>query len=170
MQTWIRANIGKLIARITGAETDITALNNAVGMPYENDSNLDNRVTALDNASPIGAESIYSYTEQAVGIWVDGKTIYKKTVRGEGFSNNAVIDILPDPGFRFDKLIKIEAMQRYTDPNYSYQWAGALGNDQTAYSASLNLIAGDILVSFYNPHYISEAFVTVWYTKTEVTP
>ena len=206
MQTWIRANIGKLIARMTNAEIAIsnglpyenendldnrvTALETAVGTPYENESNLDDRVTgtenaigmpytntddidtrltALENASPIGADSIYSYTEQAVGTWIDGKTIYKKTVRGEGFSNNAVIDILPDPGYRFDKFIKVEAMQRYTDPDYSYQWAGALGNDRTPYTASLNLIAGDILVSFYNPHYISEAFVTVWYTKPEVT-
>lgn len=43
MQTWIRANIGKLIARITAAET-------AIGTPYENENDLDYRVTAAETA------------------------------------------------------------------------------------------------------------------------
>lgn len=38
MQTWIRANIGKLIARITAAET-------AIGTPYENEHDIDYRLT-----------------------------------------------------------------------------------------------------------------------------
>lgn len=41
MQTWIRANIGKLIARMTAAET-------AIGTPYENEHDIDYRMTAAE--------------------------------------------------------------------------------------------------------------------------
>ena len=161
MQTWIKANIGKLMRMVT-------ALGTAVGMPYENDSSLDTRVTALENApAPVGADTIYSTTEQAVGQWVDGKTIYKKTVHATELTNTAHIDVTdPGDGSSFDTFVKYEVITTFVDYEYNLAWAGPSGNNNAVATAQKDNHFNNITVYFNNPHPITEAWFTIWYTKT----
>ena len=206
MQTWIRANIGKLIDRLTKAETAISGsqpyenendldgrvseLETAVGTPYENETNLDNRVTATENAigipytntddidtrltalenapAPVGADTIYSTTtEQEVGQWIDGKTIYKKTYYAHELTNTAYIDVTdPGDGSSFDTFVKYEVITTFVDSSYNLAWAGPSGNNNAVALGQKNNRSNNITIYFNNPHPITEAWVTIWYTKT----
>lgn len=59
---------------------------------------------AGDTIIPVTDVDAYSTTEQKVGVWIDGKTIYRKVVQGtlSGSSFNALATIT-----NIDKLVKI---------------------------------------------------------------
>lgn len=164
MQTWIRANIGKLIARITGAETDITALNNAVGMPYNDPLNLKTRVYNLEIAP--GYSDDYSMTSKAVGKWVDGKTIYKRT------TNIANIDTVDGrivlghrTGYHYSTLIKAETIFSFTDSTHDLQFCGDNGYLSPQIKHYIDRSSGDIFTDFNNQVPYTNARVTYWYTE-----
>ena len=163
MQTWIKANIGRLKEQITNIKT-------IIGTPYENDNSIDTRLTALENApAPVVADTIYSTTEQAVGQWVDGKTIYKKTIHAHSLTNEAHVDVT-DPGdgvgSMFDTFVKYEVITSYVDNDYNISWTGPCGNDGKTAIAQKDNVFHNITIYFNNPHYITEVWFTIWYTKT----
>jgi hypothetical protein len=92
MQTWIKANIGKLKERMTAAEDAIssgtaytndsdldsrtTALETAVGMPYTSETNISSRITNIENA--MCGLSVWTGTESeyAALSTYDANTLY----------------------------------------------------------------------------------------------
>lgn len=163
MQTWIRANIGKLIARITGAETDISSLNNAVGMPYNNPLNLKTRVYNLEIAP--GYSDDYVRTEKAVGKWVDGKTIYKYTTYSENLPAGSSTAFTPGGGFKIDTLIKAETIYTYQDSVYNLQFAGNVGNSRKLVQIYYDKNNKTAVAEFDNLYAYNDVYVTYWYTK-----
>ena len=177
MQTWIRANIGKLIDRITKAETAIgapyenetdlddrtTALENAVGMPYDMPLNLSTRVYNLELAPTYSDD--YSRTQKEVGKWVDGKTIYKYTTYSASVPQGQSVSFTPGGGYVIDTLIKAEAVYSYRDSAYDLQFVGTVGNSgrtiQIYYDAN-NHIAVTELNGIYE---YKDVYVTYWYTR-----
>ena len=79
MQTWIKANIGGLLRRMTKAEDAIsggavytnesdldsrtTSLETAVGMPYTSETNISTRVTNIETA--LNSLTLWKGTESA---------------------------------------------------------------------------------------------------------
>lgn len=181
MQTWIRANIGKLIDRITKAETAIgtpyeneydlddrtTALENAVGMPYTAPSNLSTRVYNLE----IAEHPIENYTLglQQVGKWVDGKTIYKKTTYTAEIPAGSSIMYTHGGGRTIEKLIKAEVIYSYRDSVYDLQFAGNVGNSRKLVQIYLDDNTGDIVVDFDNLYPYKDVYATYYYTLAEVS-
>lgn len=111
----------------------------------------------------------YSYDEQAVGTWVDGSTIYKKTVRVTNLARQARYEFSPESGYHFTNLIKVDIMMSYVDSTYNYQWAGYCGNDRILIETDLNKNNSVITVNFFNPNPIAEAYLTFYYTKVNDT-
>lgn len=81
MQTWIKANIGDLKTRMTNAEIAISG-----GEPYTNNSDLDERVTGLENAVGVpytnsnNISTRLTSLESAIGgytLWVGTKSQYE---------------------------------------------------------------------------------------------
>lgn len=180
MQTWIKANIGKLIDRITKAET-------AIGSPYENENDLDDRTTALENAvgmpynAPLnlstrvynlelnpGYSDDYTRTVQEVGKWVDGKTIYKYTTYNDSVPQGGSVSFTPGSGYVIDTLIKAEAIYSYRDSAYDLQFVGTVGNSgrtiQIYYDANNNIAVAE-LNGIYE---YKDVYVTYWYTRRAV--
>ena len=116
-------------------------------------------ITEIDNSVT------YSYDEQAVGTWVDGSTIYKKTVHPTNLTREARYEFSPETGYHFTNLIKVDIMNTYVDSTYNYQWAGYCGNDRILIESDLNRSTGIIAVNFHNPNPIADAYLTFYYTK-----
>lgn len=117
--------------------------------------------------SLLGNGENYSYDEAAVGKWVDGSTIYKKTVYVPSFptTNDSHYYFSPEAGYHFTNLIKVDIMTSYVDSTYSYQWAGCSGNDRAVSVTHFNRNTGVITVNFFNPNPIADAYLTFYYTK-----
>jgi hypothetical protein len=113
----------------------------------------------------IGNIAKYSYDEQAVGTWVDGSTIYKKTVHPTELTKQARYEFSPEAGYHFTNLIKVDIMTTYVDGTYNYQWAGYCGNDLKLLETLFNRNSGVIVVNFFNPYPITDAYLTFYYTK-----
>lgn len=163
MQTWIKANIGKLIARITGAETDISALNSAVGMPYNDPLNLKTRVYNLEIAP--GYSDDYTQSRRAVGKWVDGKTIYKYTARYDNIGVGGSVLFMPRTGYHFSTLVKTEMVYTYTDSAYDLQYVDNIGNSKSPAQNYLDKNEGHIKTDFNNTIAYNYAYITYWFTE-----
>lgn len=163
MQTWIKANIGKLIARITGAETDISALNSAVGMPYNAPLNLSTRVYNLEIAP--GYSDDYTQSRRAVGKWIDGKTIYKYTSRYDNIGVGGSVLFLPRTGYHFSTLVKTEMVCVYTDSANDLQFAGSIGTYKALAQNYLDKNEGHIKTDFNNAYAYQYAYITYWFTE-----
>lgn len=158
MQTWIKANIGKLIDRITKTET-------AIGMPYNDHQSLNTRVYNLEMAERL--PEIYTLGLQQVGKWVDGKTIYKKTTYSAEIPAGSSIMYTHGGGRTIDKLIKAEAFYSYRDSVYDLQFAGNVGNSRKLVQIYLDKNTGDIVVDFDNLYPYKDIYVTYYYTLEE---
>ena len=112
-----------------------------------------------------GGTEQFSFTETIAGQWVDGSTIYKKTVHATDFTNDAHYYFSPEAGYHFTNLIKVDIMTTYVDNTYNYQWAGYCGNDHALIETDLNRNNSVIAVNFNNRNHISEVYLTFYYTK-----
>lgn len=69
------------------------------------------QMTAFNNVS-----NLYTTTERAIGIWIDGKTIYQKTI-----GTNVVVDDSPHNlvslasiASNFDEVVDIQGLMKFT--------------------------------------------------------
>lgn len=94
MQTWIKANIGRLLSRMTKAEDAIsggdvytnesdlddrtTALETAVGMPYTSETNISTRLTNIETAqtSMVGDITSIETALNNVSFWKGTESAY----------------------------------------------------------------------------------------------
>ena len=141
----------------------VTAITQADIMDEREDASVCGYVTSLLSGS--GSEEVYAYDEAIVGQWVDGSTVYKKTVHVTNLSSDAHYDFEPPTGYIYTALIKFEVMTTFVDHTYNFQYAGTVGNDRASNLGVLNRSTGAITVGFYNPTPITEAWITFYYTK-----
>lgn len=156
MQTWIKANIGKLIDRITKTET-------AIGMPYNTPLSLSTRVYNLEMSG--GYSDDYTQSRKAVGKWIDGKTIYKYTARYDNIGVNGSVLFMPRTGYHFSTLVKTEMVYTYTDSTYDLQFAGNIGNSKSPAQNYLDKNEGHIKTDFNNNTAYNYAYITYWFTE-----
>jgi len=118
-----------------------------------------------------GGGEIYSTEERAVGTWVDGSTIYQKTVNIGKITNTGEkvytlgienVDYLVD--VRITPLLRANEANLYTLDNYNPSWSAgsytsvAMDNDP----------ADGLKITIYSGYYTSanDIYVTVQYTKS----
>lgn len=120
------------------------------------------RVTA-----PIGMADIYSTEEKEVGLWVDNKPLYAKTIHFGALPNNTTKTVAHNIS-NLDYIVNIVATAKNNAgahvpiPQTSVTSAGA----QFAVSADLS----DIYISTGQDRSSLDAYVTIFYTKTTDTP
>lgn len=110
---------------------------------------------------PTAAEAsyhVYSTEEQVVGIWIDGKPIYEKTVLYEGVIITNTTVFTDDT---IDEIIDVKN-QRFYDTNFA-SWNGILVTYGLILSYRGNAVNGDIHTAYGNR--ITKARFTVQYTK-----
>jgi hypothetical protein len=115
----------------------------------------------------IGNIAKYSYDEQAVGTWVDGSTIYKKTFHSGAVQHEGEYAIPKEAGWHIGMYIKSEVIMRYTDSTYDLIWASNMGNENMAVSTEYDANSGIVTFYFRNPHAYMDSYVTIYYTKVD---
>lgn len=113
----------------------------------------------------IGDIAEYSYDERAVGTWVDGSTIYKRTYHSGAIGHGGSYTIPKETGWHIGMYVKSEVIMRYTDNTYDYVWASSIGNDSVAVCTEHNVKTGDVAFHFGSPHGYADSYVTIYYTK-----
>lgn len=114
----------------------------------------------------------YSTTEQKVGTWIDGKSVYKKTyVLSFNISDNTgeatvnIADINIDTLVRVDGATKALLASTYQrDFTHAYAYGGT---SVTEYSGMF--IRDNTLLYRYRGMQLSNAYLTIYYTKTTDT-
>ncbi len=112
---------------------------------------------------------VYSETEQAVGTWIDGSTIYKKTFHSGAVQVNGEYAVPKEAGWHIGMYIKSEIIMRYTDGTYDLIWASNMGNNNTVVSTSYDVNSGVVKFYFRNQYGYSDSYVTIYYTKVADT-
>ena len=107
----------------------------------------------------------YSYDEQAVGTWVDGSTIYKKTFHSGYISTNGSYTIPKETGWHVGTYVKSEVIMQYADSAYNLVWASNVGNENVVVATQLNANDGSITFFFRSSYGYSDSYVTIYYTK-----
>lgn len=104
----------------------------------------------------------YSFAEQLVGVWIDGKPLYKKTVTnitinvGETWANHNIANI--------DQVVKCEVMQAAS--NGTYVSFPALVNTSGSNYMNVWTVTRTQLHFFSSIKFTDGIYATVWYTKT----
>ena len=121
-------------------------------------NNLINQIGNLGGTS-------YSFDEQAVGTWVDGSTIYKRTFHSGFININGTYTIPKETGWHIGMYIKSEIIMQYTDSTYDFIWASNMGNNNTVVATSYNANDGTVSFNFRNQYGYTDSYVTIYYTK-----
>lgn len=105
-----RAQVSYLNSNFTNLDA---TLHNAIGENYNNQNNLDSRVTTLENGHT------YSTTEQVVGTWVDGKPVYEKTILIGNVARNNNVSVSSGIS-NIDKVIELKGFGEQIADNSSW--------------------------------------------------
>lgn len=110
----------------------------------------------------IDEQNTYSTDEMPVGTWIDGKTIYRKTVNF-GTLPNATTEDVPHGISDLDNVIKLEGIAS----NGSGTVVPLPHAHPTAASAiMLSLVSDNIRIRTGSDRSNHSAYVTIYYTKT----
>lgn len=112
----------------------------------------------------IGDIAEYSYDEQAVGTWVDGSTIYKRTYHTGQITVGNAITITND--FNAAWLLNYESMVQYLDSTYDFRFAGPVGNNKALTQVYIDAVNGDIVYAPNNQYPYTDSYLTIWYIKS----
>ena len=172
----VLSQLSDLDGRVTDAEDAISGLATRVGDAEDDIDALENSkqdtLTAGDNItienniiSATDSSNIYTETERLVGSWIDGKPIYKKTVR-YGYCPNNATESRPHGISNIDKIVKFDAFG-WSDINNSLYPIPFVQrsnvNIQIQFSigrVNIDIATGtDIFTTLY-------IYVTMYYTKT----
>ncbi len=120
-----------------------------------------------------GSSSLdYSTTERAVGTWIDGKTLYQKTIE----TNMPTISSDLQRAYRYvsfpelssiDKIVEYSAICMYGSPTTYASIPQYWDVDNKYYALRCNLDKSNGIYLFLNRLTASNAtvYVTIWYTK-----
>jgi hypothetical protein len=106
----------------------------------------------------------YSYDEQAVGTWVDGSTIYKRTFHTGQITAGNAITIQND--FNAAWILNYESFTQYQDSVYDFRFAGPVGNDRCLTQVYIDAINGAITYDPHNSNPYTDSYLTIWYVKS----
>lgn len=115
-------------------------------------------VNELDNSIK------YSYDEQAVGTWVDGSTIYKRTFHTGQITAGNAITITND--FNAAWILNYEAVTQYLDSVYDFRFAGPIGNNKCLTQVYIDANNGNIMYEPNNNYPYADSYLTIWYIKS----
>lgn len=112
----------------------------------------------------ITKSSTYSTDEQAVGTWIDGKTIYRKVINF-GILPNATSKLVPHNISNLKNFVKIEGIA-IRDDNFAQMLPLVYRGIDTEYNTSLAVTNTQISIICDNDRTNFTAYVTLEYTKT----
>ena len=106
----------------------------------------------------------YSTTEKAVGEWIDGKTIYRKTIDVGALPNNASKNT-PHGISNLDTVIDCRGFAKATwGTQYPIPTVYASGD--TSYNTQVSVDATNVTLSCAGNNSSKSGYVTIWYTKS----
>ena len=112
-------------------------------------------------------KQIYSTEEVKIGTWIDGKTLYKKTIE---FDINANGQIIKNHNIsNMDICVDVECMfkRMHSDSTYDYYYYSRTSEDNIR--AGIDCITQTTITFYIDSAFntsIKKAFVTLKYTKT----
>lgn len=131
---------------------DLTQLNTT------NKSNIVNAINEV-NQNDIN-KGTYSTTEQKIGIWLDGKPIYKKTIVVNSLTGSAAF--YTDTSI--DNIVNIYGLATYSNNDKNKHQLGAYAN--TNFYSLIQWASNESKLYYYGNGYNGQkAWVTIEYTK-----
>ena len=106
----------------------------------------------------------YSYNEQAVGTWVDGSTIYKRTYHTGQITVGNAITITND--FNAAWILNYESVVQYSDSVNDFKFAGPVGSNNCLTQVYIDANNGNIVYDPHNQYTYADSYLTIWYTKS----
>lgn len=122
------------------------------------------------------AQFLYSYTEHAVGEWIDGKTLYERSFDFGTLPDNSYKEVETDIPFSYiDKIIDIRGLAyRASDgathiiPYIWWDHSGSMPNNPSVIAVVTNKSSNNklnISISDNADRHIETAIITIQYTK-----
>lgn len=110
---------------------------------------------------------IYSTEERAVGIWIDGSTIYKKTIEIPksslvGNRENTIVHGISN----FGQLVKKESIYNYSGGDMNTDVVNPTVSQWFMQVHDVGAVDFDVYIGSSAYDYINEIFVTFYYTKS----
>lgn len=137
----LNANVGDITQLNT---TDKTSIVNAINEVNQNDIN----------------KGTYSTTEQKIGIWLDGKPVYKKTIVVNSLTGSAAF--YTDTSI--DNIVNIYGLATYSNNDKNKHQLGAYAN--TNFYSLIQWASNESKLYYYGNGYNGQkAWVTIEYTK-----
>lgn len=107
----------------------------------------------------------YSSTEVDTGIkWIDGKTIYQKTITSRATTSNTSIDLST---LSIDLIIKLEAV-KVADVGNNMVWLNYYASNEDWFQFYYKQTDGDhsLVCKAVGENFVGNIYVTIYYTKT----
>ena len=119
------------------------------------------------NGNCINTPMVYSTDEKKVGVWINGKSIYQKTIHISQLPNSSVLEIDPN----VNNLYEIIYLNGYCAPinksDYPLSTTRPLPNADSGINAiRTDSQNGNVRVITYSDWSTYEAYLTIMYTKT----
>ena len=131
--------------------------------------NVEDAISEVEDAISEFDKNIYSYEEQRVGTWIDGRPLYRKVFAGEfgGKTNKLLTDVLPTTCEikRADGItLQVDGVERPLTFYFVYQGV----EYYTSYMITQNTTKTAHNISFYcsNEYKDLSFIITLEYTKT----
>lgn len=151
----------ELSAKNMAYDGSVTGLgNNVQDAIDELNSNINNKA----NQSDVDNLSCFSTNEIAVGKWIDGKTIYKKTIQVSSTSQATTISLGTS---EVTNIIKWEGVFKGSDGVYEPLTWENNNQDYMSYIYDVKINNGNIVANHYKGAKTSNGtvYVTFYYTK-----
>ena len=114
----------------------------------------------------IDKSTTYSTNEQAIGTWIDGKTIYRKVIDFGTLPNNERKTVDHNIS-SIDKFIKVEGIAtRSDDTKFSQSLPLVYMNLESNYNTTLGVDTTSVEIRSTEDRSMFKAYVTIEYTKT----
>lgn len=114
----------------------------------------------------ITKNNTYSTEEQAVGIWIDGKTIYRKVINFGALPNATKKEVQHNIS-NLEQFIKIEGIAiRQDDTKFSQALPLVYKNIENAYNTALGVDTSAVQILTDQDRSMFKGYVTLEYTKT----
>lgn len=163
-------NMDKELGSSSGQAWIVTNQNNTVSNCYSYTSRPTNTSVlyciAIKNIY-VDARFDYSTQETVIGTWIDGKTIYQKTVEITNLPNNEMLQI-PHNISNIGVVVNCFGMLS-TSGNYGYTPIPRVQDNTTTYNLAIDILETSIQLkarTFNSTATFNKAYVTILYTKT----
>lgn len=106
----------------------------------------------------------FSTTEKAVGTWIDGKTIYRKTVDFGTLPNTALKQVSHNIS-NLDMIVDIQGIAHRSADNEFFQIGNAANPSGLAASIAITVNDSTVNITTGNNRTNMTAYITLYYTK-----